>query len=172
MNAAEIFAHAPPEVSESILAFFLEHDRPSHRTLMNLLATRRKLRPVFLEQKPKVERNRWMASALAKKANEDLAVEILQTWLLNGKRELILQFLQDLDIEHDGEGVIEKTPGEPAPALVDRAVEHLLENFSAPEVAIYLTMFVQMDPTGWPHLREILATRPELQLQTSAPQDT
>lgn len=170
MNAAEIFAQAPPEISESILAFFHENDRASHKALMSMLATRRKLRPVFLEQKPKVERNRWMASALSRKANEDLAIEILQTWILNAKRDLVLQFLQDLGIEHDGEGVIEKTPDEPPAALVDQAVEHLLANFCGPEVAIYLTMFVQMDPSGWPHLREILATRPELQLQTSATQ--
>jgi hypothetical protein len=164
MNASELFAAASPEKGVEILDFFAASDRNAYRAAITLLASRRNLRPLFLEKKPKGERHQWMAEALGRKRNEDLALELLQNWVLQARTEMVVQFLGDLGIAHDGEGLIDQTPNEPAPELVDQAVERLLSGFPAEDVGIYLHLFVTMDPAGWNHLRQLLEIRPELRL--------
>lgn len=164
MTAHEIFQNIPAEKSVEVVTYLHAEDRNSYKAVLNLLATRRKLRPVFLEKKPKTEQLAWVAEALGKKANEDLAHEILQTWVLKANSEIVLRFLKDLGIDHDGAGVIEETPSEPAPETVQSAVDNLLESFDACSVAVYLHLFVEMDPEGWPTLRQLLITHPKLSL--------
>ena len=164
MTASEIFEKATPQCTANIISFLHDEDRTAYRSVMTYLTSRRKLRPVFLEKKPKLERHQWMVTALGNKRNEDLALEILQTWVLKTQSEAILQFLEDLGIEHDGKGLIETTPPEPAPDLVEKGVTHLLEKYPAEHIAIYLHLFLQMDPEGWIHLRKLLAELPALQI--------
>lgn len=157
MTANELFAHCPPEKSAEILEYLRNEDRASYRAVLNLLATRRKLRPVFLEKKSRADQIRWIAEMLGKKANEDLALEILQSWLLKSRQAMILEFLASLGIEHDGAGIIEGSPSEPAEATVLSAVEKLRASHDREDVLLYLHLFVQMDPDGWPVLRKILS---------------
>jgi hypothetical protein len=164
MNASELFAAASPEKGVEVIDFLAQADRNAYRAALSLLASRRNLRPAFLEKKPKPERHRWMAEALERKRNEDLALELLQNWILQARTPLVVQFLEDLGIPHDGEGLIDETPTEPAAELVDKAVEKLLAGYPAEDVALYLHLFIGMDPDGWAHLRQLLAVRPELQL--------
>jgi hypothetical protein len=164
MTANELFAATPPDHSSRIMADLLELDRQAYRTALATLASRRNLRVQFLDKKSKADRHRWMAESLSRKRNEDLALEILQNWILRCQSAMVLAFLDQLDIAHNGEGIIEDTPAEPNAARVDAAVAFLLANFPAEAAAIYLHLFSSMDPEGWKHLRHLLSTHPELQL--------
>jgi hypothetical protein len=165
MTASEIFTRLDPETNEHIFVFLQNEDRHAYRSTMQILASRRNLRPVFLEKKTKPERHRWMGEALGRNRNEDLALELLQNWVLRGRRDMVLQFLRDLDIVHDGEGIIQTTPDEPAQEAVEAAVNNLLANFPPTHATVYLHLFASMEDEGWPHLRHLLATEPRLQLE-------
>ena len=167
MTANELFAATSPDFASTIMADLLELDRQAYRTALATLASRRNLRVQFLDKKPKSDRHRWMAEALTRKRNEDLALEILQNWILRCQSAMVLAFLDQLDIAHNGEGIIEDTPVEPETARVDAAVNFLLANYPAQAVSIYLHLFSSMDPDGWSHLRHLLATRTDLQLGAS-----
>ncbi len=169
MNANELFANTPAPLREEILLHFEEDDRDAWKQLLHLLASRRKLRPVFVEKKSKAERREWIDSQLARKANEDLALELLQNWLLHSQSAMLVAFLDELGIAHDGKGLIEDTPSEPAPERVDAAVDALLAKFPASSVSLYLRLFIGMDPSGWTHLRGLLETHPSLVLQSPTP---
>ena len=73
------------------------------------LASRRKLRPVFIERKPRPERHLWLQQALSLKSADDIAMQVLQIWLLGAQREMICEFLDSLGIAHDGKGVDKKS---------------------------------------------------------------
>lgn len=164
MNAHELFARSPAPLREEILLHFEEDDRDAWKQLLALLAQRRKLRPAFFEKKSRAERRQWIDSQLARKANDDLALELLQNWLLHSQTPMLISFLDALGIAHNGEGLIENTPAEPAAALVESSVAGLLEKFPAPAVALYLHLFIEMDPEGWPTLRQLLDSHPALVL--------
>jgi len=162
MAAHELFARLSPAGTSGILEWLQENDRPAYKTCAGLLATRRKLRAVFVERKPKAERNAWMAESLGKPANGDLAAEVLQAWILGAQGEMVRGFLDFLKVPHDGKGLIETLPAEPPAAEIDKAVEALLAKYPPSAVVVYLNLFTSMEMTEWPHLKGLVSTDPRL----------
>jgi len=169
MKAYEIFSALPPATASAILEEIEISDKEGYRAALSLLAQRRKLRPTFLQNKSRSQRREWMVAMLARKQNADLAIELLQGWLVKCRKEMLVTFLDKLGIAHNGEGLIEDSPSEPSAEIVDAGVAALLAQFPAAEVAAYLHLFVEMDPDGWNHLRTILSTNESL-LLVPAPQ--
>jgi hypothetical protein len=156
MKAHEIFQRFPEAAAGEIFQFLYTSDKPAYRACLQVLATRRKLRPVVLERKTRVERHAWLHAELARKNNDDAATEVLQTWLLGAHQNLICRFLEDLGVEHDGRGLLETLPPEPERDRLVSAVDGLLENQSRSAVIAYLNLFCEMDIADWPTLKEIL----------------
>lgn len=153
MNAAELFKTHPEAVS--VLADLRESRRDAYRAACTLLASRRKLRTAFLDKKPLSERHDWLANELARPSNLDVATEVLQSWLMTSREALLVTFLDSLKISHDGKGLIENLPPEPAEDALAAAVDALLAKWPAWEVSVYLNLFCEMDIADWPRLREI-----------------
>jgi hypothetical protein len=157
MTAIEIFGRMTPPQASEMLNWLHENDRQAYRSCAGMLATRRKLRPVFVERKPREERNQWIRENLSKPANADLSLELLQVWVLGKNREMVCDFLDALNIVHDGKGLIDEVPAEPEESKVSAAVESLLAKYPAGEVEIYLHLFSGMDDSAWPVLKSLLA---------------
>lgn len=160
MTAIEIFGRMSPPQASELFNWLHENDRQAYRSCAGMLASRRKLRPVFVERKPREERNQWMREALSKPANSDLALELLQVWVLGKHERMVCDFLDALSIPHDGKGLIDEVPSEPEAQKVATAVESLVSKYPAHEVAIYLHLFSGMDENLWTALRNILETHP------------
>ena len=159
MTVIEIFGRLSVPRATGILNWLYENDREAYRSCAGMLSTRRKLRPVFVERKPRDERNLWIREALTKSSNADLALETLQIWVLGKNERLVCDFLDALGIKHDGKGLIDELPAEPDAKMVSAAVEAILAKYSPEDVWIYLHLFAGMD-TPWPHLKGLLMTHP------------
>ena len=144
--------------------FLLEHEKPVYKAMIQNIAARRKLRPIFIERKPKRERCLWLQQALSQKSFDDLAIQLFQIWLLGAHREMICDFLDLLGIKHDGKGVVDDLPPEPTREALTEALTKLLEKHAREIVAVYLHAFQAMDETGWSTLDEILSSDPRVAL--------
>ena len=164
MKCYEIFSKISPELANGIFAYLLESEKPVYKAMIQNIASRRKLRPVFIERKPKNERHLWLHQALSLKNADDIAMQLLQIWLLGAQREMICEFLDSLGIEHDGKGVVDSLPGAPSRELLNDTITRLLEKRSPEVVAVYLHAFQGMDETGWAVLDEVLAADPRISL--------
>jgi len=142
----------------AVFVFLLQHEKPVYKAMIQNIASRRKLRPIFIERKPKSERHIWLQQALSSKGCDDLAIQLFQVWLLGAHRQMICDFLDLLGIKHDGKGVVDDLPPEPTREALTEAISKLLEKHSAEVVAVYLHAFQAMDETGWSTLDEILST--------------
>ncbi|HEY5792333.1 MAG TPA: hypothetical protein VIS74_03480, partial [Chthoniobacterales bacterium] len=129
MHAHEIFQQLSAEGSAALFEHLYTADRPAYRAAAQILAARRKLRPIFVERKPRPERDQWLREALSRRPNEDAALEVLQAWLLGAHRDLICTFLDDMGVGHDGKGLIEELPDEPPEAKLAGGVDRLLAGF-------------------------------------------
>jgi hypothetical protein len=156
MKAHEILQRLPDEAASEIFLYLHENDKPAYRACLEVLASRRKLRPVILERKIRAERHSWMRAELARKANDDAATEVLQAWLLGAHRQLICGFLDSLGITHDGRGLLDVLPPEPQRERLQEAIDRLLENHSRSAAIAYLHLFCEMDIADWPILKEII----------------
>src|SRR3984893_2528160 len=158
MKCYEIFSKISPELTNEIFAYLLEFEKPVYKAMIQNIASRRKLRPVFIERKPKNERHLWLQQALSLKNADDIAMQLLQIWLLGAQREMICEFLDSLGIEHDGKGVVENLPAAPSRERLNDTITKLLEKRSPEVVTVYLHAFQAMDETGWAVLDDALAT--------------
>jgi hypothetical protein len=154
MRAHEILQRFPAENAAEILEYLYEKDKPAYRHCLQILASRRKLRPVVVERKSRPERHLWMISELARKANDDAATEVLQTWLLGSHREMVCSFLDSLGVPHD-RGLLDTLPAEPAEQLLREAVDRIFSKHPHPAVIAYLHLFCNMDIADWLTLRKI-----------------
>src|SRR5271165_3192035 len=164
MKCYEIFARLSPELTDEIFAHLIESEKPVYKAMIQNIASRRKLRPVFIERKPKIDRHLWLQQALSLKSADDVAMQVLQIWLLGAQREMICEFLDSLGIAHDGKGVVESLPSEPPSEELSEIISKLLNTHTPEVVAVYLHAFQAMDDTGWSALNDLVANDPRLAL--------
>ena len=160
----EIFARMPEPVSEQLLGYLFEKEKPLYKATIDTLAKQRKLRPIFVERKPRPERHTWMRDALGRKANESVAAHLLQIWLVGAHAKLLCDFLDALGIAHDENGTIEELPSAPEKAKLSAAIDTVSASHDPGVVAVYLHAFQALDEKGWSTLEELLAEDPRLKL--------
>ncbi len=170
LKCHEIFERSSPELVHGIFLHLQEKEKAVYKAAIQNIAAQRRLRPVFIERKPKAERHLWLKGALSRKPAEEYAIQILQIWLLGAQRGLICEFLDALGIPHDGKGVVEELPAEPSRERLEAAVAALLQKHPAEVVAVYLHAFQAMDEHPWPGLARLLAEDRRLALGAPEPE--
>jgi len=161
----ELFAKMPTAVAAQIFTHIGEKESNLLKATIDTLATQRKLRPIFVERKPRPERFAWMQEALGRKQNEGIAAHLLQIWLVGAQSKLLCDFLDGLGIAHDEHGTIEELPSAPEKAKLKEVVTALFEKHHPAVVALYLHAFQATDDQGgWNTLEELLAEEPQLKL--------
>jgi hypothetical protein len=168
MTPNEIFLQMPESTCTTLLAEIYENEKPLYKNLIENLAKQRKLRPVFIERKPRVERFAWLKEALGRRQNEPIAANLLQIWLVSRHSAMLCDFLDSLGIKHDDNGTVENIPAQPERPALEAAVAALLEKYDPAIVAVYLNAFQALDQNGWPLLAEIIAGDARLQLAVPA----
>ena len=156
MKAHEIFFRIPSSQSADILTWIHDQEKPVYKATLHTLAKQRHLRPVFLERKPRPERNAWMLEALGRKANNDVAAQLLQIWLIGAHSKLLCDFLDLLEIPHEANGTVDQLPAAPEAAKLKTAVEGLLEKHEPALVVTYLNAFHALNDESWKPLGDLI----------------
>ncbi len=171
MHAHQLFQNISPELTAEILTAIREKDRAIYRTSIGSLAAQKKLRPVFIQKKPLEEQIRWAHKTLQLKLCDEMAEHILQVWLLGCHPGMLIEFLDDMGIKHDGKGSVDDLPEELDSAKLSPAVDGLLKNHPAPRVSIYLRLFQLQRPGGWEALGKLIDSDARLALSTGDAQE-
>jgi len=160
----EIFARMSPSVAAQLLGFLQEKEPRLYKATIETVAKSRKLRPVFIERRPRDDRYAWLQTHIGKPAQEGVAAHLLQIWLVGAQPKLLCDFLDALGIAHDENGTVEALPASPPKAELARAVEAVTAKHDPAVVAVYLHAFQAMDEKGWEPLAELLGEDPRLKL--------
>ncbi len=164
MKPHEIYQRISPDLNESLLSALFASDKPAYKATLTALGNQRKLRPIYLERKPRGERHVWMQQALGQKVSDEIALNLLQFWLLTSQQPMLVDFLDALGIEHDGKGAVEEMPESPDKEKLTAAIEPLLGKYPHENVTVYLHTFQSMNDPVWEPLNEILAEETRLAL--------
>ena len=168
MKASEIFQHLSPTTAGQVLTFLQETEKPTYKVAIQTLAAQRRLRPVFVERKPRDERHAWLQATLGRPQSEQIAANLLQMWLMGAQSSMLCDFLDALGIEHDENGGIETLPAAPPPEKLDAAIDGLLAKYPPENVTAYLQCFQSMDIAGWPELAAKLEGDERLRLPATS----
>jgi len=163
MKSHQILAVMPRAMATDVLEFAFSMDKKLYRAALEAVAQARKLRPVFLERQPRVERNASMLSFLSRPALDVVADNLLRAWLLKKHTTVLTDFLDSLKIPHE-KGVVEDLPTTVDDALLTAAIEKLLQTHPPELVAVYLHAFNDMNEAQWQNLEARLREDPRLKL--------
>lgn len=156
----ELFRLVPPPLGVRLLAELAAADRLTYRAAMVAVAQDRRLRPVYLERKPKPERHAWMHAALGRRSVAAMAGQVLQAWLVRCQAPLLCTFLDALDIAHDADGTVEAFPECPPPARLRTAVDAAFAAHDPAVARLYFQAFCALHPDLWPPFNAMLAADP------------
>jgi len=163
LTSHELIGFMSPALAQEIIAYAFESDKPLYRTTMAAVAEARKVRPVFLERQPRVQRHATMLTTLTRPSLEAVTANLIRTWLLKKYNSLLTDFLDNLGIQHK-EGVVDDLPETMDETKLRGAVDTLLAKYPQEVVAVYLNAFNDMNEVEWPTLKSMLETDKRLQL--------
>lgn len=163
LTPSDIFQRTTPALAAGIFSYLHESEKPLYKATIETVAKQRKLRPVFIERKPREERHAWLREALGRKASDAIAAHVLQIWLVGRHSDLLCDFLDGLGIKHDENGTVNHLPPQPAKEALEKVIGDLLQKHDPEIVTIYLHAFQALDDNGWASLDGILQSDERLQ---------
>jgi hypothetical protein len=163
MTASELIAAISPTLAQRILEEVHSTDKELYRVALASVAQTKKVRPVFLQHQPRIERHRSMVAALSRPDLNTIAGNVISGWLVKNQSALLIDFLDALKIKHE-KGVVENLPEKVDDADLNNAVNLLLGKHPPEIVALYLRAFHDMNEANWPNLQKLLAEDERLKL--------
>ena len=163
LKSHELIGFMSPGLATEILTYAYESDKPLYKTALTAVAEARKLRPVFFERQPRAQRHEAMLATLSRPSLDPVTANLIRTWLLKKYKQLLIDFLDALGIQHK-EGVVEDLPATMEDTKLDSAVQAVVAKYPPEVVAVYLNAFNEMNEVEWPHLKQLLESDKRLQL--------
>jgi hypothetical protein len=115
-------------------------------------------RPVYLQRQPFEKRAAAVRRALARVASEPVAGELLAVYFLDCRKELLVEWLDALGLEHE-EGILSAdAPAQPPVAELRDTVAKFLAVDPDPDRRLLLAAFAAQAAIDWPELEALLAT--------------
>lgn len=162
MKAYYIFQKADEETISNILEWMRNEERGVYHAAVRELAALKKIRPLYIQQKPVKEQFVWLHKNLQWIPSVEIGDHLLQVWLLRKHKRMLIDFLNDLGIAHNGHGIVDVLPDELDKEKLAKAVDHLYEKYPAGVASVYLQMFQLQTNKGWESLTEILENDPRV----------
>jgi len=166
LSSHELFGFMSPAMANEILGFTFDSDKPTYKSILHGVADARKVRPVFLERQPRVQRHAMMISMLARPGLEAVSSNLIRTWLVKKERTMLVDFLNALAIPNN-EGVVDDLPKTVEDEKLRAAIDTLLAKYRPEAVAVYLHAFNDMNEAHWANLKTMLEG--DVRLQLGAP---
>ncbi len=163
MTCHELLGFMSPPLANEIIEFAFATDKKLYRATMDAVAEALKLRPVFLERKPRTERHMQMLSMLTRPRFEAVSANLVRGWLVQGQTALLCDFLDALGVAHQ-KGVVESFPATMDDVKLNAAVDLLLQKHPREKVVVYLNAFCAMNEVQWPNLEALIDKDARLQL--------
>jgi hypothetical protein len=163
LKCHELIGFISPALAQEIVESTFSADKPLYRAVLAAVAEANRVRPVFLEKRPRVQRHAEMIAALARPRMEEAAANLLRGWLLKSENRLICEFLDALGIAHEN-GVVGDFPETVEDVKLNEAVDAVLRSHPAEKVILYLNTVHATSGVRWQNLDQLLTGDARLQL--------
>ena len=164
MKSYTIFEKIDEETLNVFLEWMRNQERNVYRAAVAELAALKKLRPIYVRQKPVAEQFAWLKKMLAWKPAESIGDHLLQVWLVRKHTDMLVAFLDTLGIAHKGQGVVDQLPDSLDRDKLKKGIDDLFAKYPAGTVSLYLHMFQNQTPEGWAELKDALDNDPRITL--------
>ena len=156
MRPHEIFAAMPEDHSQTFFKRLQEESPMTFTQAVVGAATAMKSRPQYLLKQPMEKRVTAVRRALSRVAARPLAEEILAVYFLECRKDLLVNWLDRLELKHE-DGVLEDaSPGSPAPESLKKEVEAFRSEDDDPDRELLIQAFNAQSAIDWPALDDLI----------------
>lgn len=158
MRSYQVFAALSPERASQMLGAVAKQVPAIFAQALGATSAALKARPVYLRRQPFEKQAEAVRRALARVALNDVAEELLAVYFLECRKELVVEWLDLVGIEHE-EGTLksDEVPAPPVDAL-GRAAEKFRAADGDPDRELLLHAFAAQSAVDWPDLDALLRT--------------
>jgi hypothetical protein len=156
MRSHQVFARMTPTRAAQVMAVLMEQSPAVYTQAVAATSAAMNARPKFLMRQPAEKRAEMVRRTLARVRANDLAEEVLATYFLESRKELLTEWLDCVGLEHD-EGILkDENPRSPAKEKLAEATEKFLAGDQAEDRELLLLAFAAQSAIDWPDLAAAL----------------
>jgi hypothetical protein len=156
MRSFQVFATMSPERTNAVMEGLAEHAPAMFSQAVAAASAAMNARPVYLQKQPFAKRAQAVRRAISRVAANPVAEEILAVYFLECRKELLIEWLDTLAIEHEDGTLKEDTPSSPDAASLKQAVETYRAVDDDPDRDLLLEAFAAQSAIEWPDLEVLL----------------
>ena len=158
MKPYQVFARMEAGRAERVLGAILDESPGVYTQAVAAAAATMKARPQFMMKQPPEKRARLIRQALSRVAASPIAEEVLATYFLEIKKELLTEWLDTLGLEHEDGALQAEAPDCPARADLEKALASYRkgEGDEADDRELLLAAFAAQSAIDWPDLEQLL----------------
>jgi hypothetical protein len=138
---------------ERFLSIYEALVRDGYGPLDGEVAKALKFRPQAIVKVPMAKRAQRARRILDGEANAEMCYELFGTYLFTKHKQLVLDFLDGVGVEHDEGMIANVTESLPDPARLSAALTELDQKYKAEDVTLYLSLCSEQ----WPSVPEVEA---------------
>ena len=113
-------------------------------------------RPVYLKRQPRDKQAQAVRRALSRVAANGVAEEILAVYFLECRKELLVEWLDTLGIEHEDGTLTAEAPSAPKKATLEKAHKAFLAADDDADRPLLISAFAAQSAIDWPDLEALL----------------
>jgi hypothetical protein len=156
MRSFQVFASMTPEHATEMMRA-LKQDAPGmFAQALAAAAAAFKARPVYIARQPLEKQAASIRRALARVAASPVAEELLAVYFLECKKDLLVEWLDSLGIEHEDGTLAEDTPPAPPKAKLTKATKAFRTKDDDADRGLLLAAFAAQSSIDWPDLDALL----------------
>jgi len=158
MKPYQVFARMSPEQAERVMNAIHGESPGVYTQAVAAAAATMKARPQFMMKQPRDKRAKLIRQALSRIAASPIAEEILATYFLEVRKDLLTEWLDALGLEHE-DGVLKtNAPEPPSDAELEKKVEAYRSagGAAAEDRELLLLAFAAQSAIEWPGFEAML----------------
>ncbi len=152
MKAYQVFARMSPERATSLMGDLEESARPVYTQAVAAASAVMKARPKFIMGLDPAKRAQMVRRALSRVASNALSEEVLASYFLGPRKDLLIEWLDALGLKHEEGALEEDDPACPADAELDAALASFRKDELAEDRDLLLQAFAAQTAIDWPAL--------------------
>lgn len=159
MRSFQVFATMTDEEAEAFFGAIKKAAPAYYKQSIHAASVVHKMRPAFLAKQPFAKQVKSARRALARVATNSLADETLAVYFLEVRKELLLEWLDGVGVEHEDGALQQDTPESPPEDGLRKSIDEFRAADDDADRELLLRAFSAQSSIDWPVLDALIAEK-------------
>jgi hypothetical protein len=156
MKPHQVFARMTPERAVELLGAIKQKLPAVYTQAVGAACVTLHARPQFMMKQPADKRAHFVRQALSRVAAAPIAEEVLAAYFLEVKRDLLVEWLDAVGVEHENGALKQDEPPCPPRAELEAALARFRAGEGSADRELLIEAFAAQSAVSWPLLDELI----------------